>query len=946
MNLKENPPDGIVRCLAAESVEVKDLLLCIATDIDNLGSYNQHWLAVSKDCIFVLSDGQTPKVELRLDIDKVSEFRCHGTIGSGLLQARVDSCFIDILRYSNRLADPFGKVARKLDHYLKGKPIVIYPEDDQDPRRCAACGLMLQFVGDTCPRCVNRGAVLSRMWMLMRPYWMAALAVMGLLVVGICLDLVTPQLTCYLVDQVLPGTKEAAQKFQSDPVVLSSHITMLLEVVAILAVVQVLRMGVNMVNGRLGSRIGTAITGDMRARLVEHLQKLSVAFYDRQQVGSLVGRVAYDTEALHGFVNQLTGGFLFQLLMLIGVGIMMFTINVKLAFYTLIPAPLVIAGSLIFWRYIYPRYYKFWDAGSKQAGMLSGILSGIRVVKAFSQENREVGRFSKASDYLTQSRRNVDYAVNTFNPMMSIVFQFGGWIVWYIGGRDVLGGWMTLGQLMAFFGYLAMFYGPLGTLSQFTNWLTQFATQAHRIFEILDSPVEIIDPIEPKHVRPMKGHLEFKNVSFGYNRHTPVLQDVDLTIAPGEMVGIVGRSGSGKTTLVNLLCRFYDVDEGAVKVDGVDVRTLCLDELRSQIGVVLQEPFLFRGSIWENVTYGKPDASFDTVVAASKAGNCHDFVMRTAHGYDTWLGERGAGLSGGERQRISIARVLLTDPRVLILDEATSSVDAESEAAIQDALAEVIKGRTTIAIAHRLSTLRRATRIVVVDQGRIAEYGTHQELIDQNGIYARLLRIQGQKHTPSIEHLSVEARIAEETEKPSQGGGVLGPLKGHHPRWLTPEIAVIHTGNLGALHVTIRDEAIYGGVFAVRCLPVRFPRQYISLRYLDSEKHEVEVGLIRDLDQWPSQAQDLIGQSLTKRYFLHTITGIHRIEVFSGHLSLDVETDLGPVQFVMRWQGDRAYNYGNGGKLLIDTDENRYLIPDIQKLSESERRLFLRYIYW
>jgi ABC-type multidrug transport system fused ATPase/permease subunit len=624
---------------------------------------------------------------------------------------------------------------------------------------------------------------------------------------------------------------------------------------------------------------------------------------------------------------------------------MMFTLNSKLAIYTLIPTPLVIIGSLIFWRYIYPRYYHFWDASSKQAGMLSGILSGVRVVKAFSQEQREVHRFNTASDNLRDSRRNVDYATNTFNPIMGMIFMLGGWIVWFIGGRDVLNEKMTLGELMAFFGYLAMFYGPLGMLSQFTNWLTQFVTQAHRIFEILDSPVEIMDPVEPEHIEQMKGHIEFDKVSFGYSRHSPVLHNVNLEIKPGEMIGIVGRSGSGKTTLVNLLCRFYDVNEGTVRVDGIDVRDLNLDELRSQIGIVLQEPFLFRGSVWENITYGRPEENFENVIVASKAANCHDFIMHSAHGYDTWVGERGSGLSGGERQRISIARVLLTDPRVLILDEATSNIDAESEAAIQAALAEVVKNRTTIAIAHRLSTLRRADRIIVVDQGCIAETGTHDSLIQQDGIYARLVKIQGQHQLGDIAMLTAEAD-SEYCNSKIRDSAVLPPIGGHHPRWLTPENAVVHLGNLDALHVTVRNEAIYGGVYAIRCMPVHFPKQYISLRYLDSDKHETEVGLIRSLDEWPESAQRLINESLLKRYFIHTIVAINDIQVMNGYLNFNVETDLGPVQFMMRWQGDKAHNYGRNGKMLIDTEENSYLVPDTEKLTESERRLFLRHIYW
>ncbi|MEI7634964.1 MAG: DUF1854 domain-containing protein [bacterium] len=940
--LKQQPPASVAAGLATVNIQPQDILLCADTDIDRAGNYVPQWLVVTKDRVIVFSSGDHSESLFDLQIADATEFRCQSVIGSGLLQVRAGGLYVTVLRYSNRLADRFHKIARKLDRYLRGEPLVVMPGDDIDPRRCPKCDLMLQFMGDVCPRCVDKGAVLARMWTLMKPYRKYAIMMMSLLVMGIGLDLVAPQLTRYLVDDVLPGGGDTARQMQANPITIHTHLGMLFKVVGILAIVQCLRMCVNLVNGRLGSSIGTAITFDMRNRLVQHLQKLSVAYYDKQQVGSLVGRVAYDTEALHGFVLQLTGGFLFQIIMVVGVGVMMLSMNPKLTFYTVLPSPLVVAGSLLFWRYIYPRYYRFWDASSKQAGMLSGTLSGIRVVKAFSQEDHEMERFSKVSNRLLKNRRNVDYSTAAFNPIMALIFQVGGWIVWFIGGRDVLYGDMTLGSLMAYFAYLQMFYGPLGQLPQFTTWLTQFVTQAHRIFEILDTPSEISESAKPVQVPCMSGRIEFDRVSFGYDRHTPILQDLTLDIRAGELIGIVGRSGSGKTTIVNLISRFYDVDEGRVLLDGVDVRDIARDSLRNQVGVVLQEPFLFRGSIWQNITYGKPDATPEEIIRAAKAGNAHDFVMRAAHGYDTWVGERGAGLSGGERQRISIARVLLTDPRILILDEATSSVDAESEASIQAALAEVVKGRTTIAIAHRLSTLRNADRILVVDRGKIVESGAHDELVQNAGLYARLVRIQGQMTQPSVDRLTVETK-----EKGAEVSDEVFPwLRTHHPRWLTPDAAFIHRGNLGALHVTIRDESIYGGIYAVHCMPVHYPSEYISLRFLDNEKRELEVGMLRDMKQWPAESRQLIEDSLELRYFVHHIRAINAIELFNGYLNFVVDTDLGPMQFMLRWQHDRAHDYGEGGKMLLDTDENRYLIRDVRQLPDRERNLFQRYIYW
>ena len=345
------------------------------------------------------------------------------------------------------------------------------------------------------------------------------------------------------------------------------------------------------------------------------------------------------------------------------------------------------------------------------------MLSGIRVVKAFAQEPREFDRFNRSSDYLRRSRVTVEKATASFTAIMALIFSLGGLIVWYVGGRDVLAGTMTLGSLMAFLAYLAMFYAPLATLSQLTTWLTSFMTGCQRVFELLDTPTETNDPSQPEPLTQARGEIRFENVTFGYERHRPVLKEVDFTIRPGEKIGIVGHSGSGKTTLVNLISRFYDVDTGRVLLDGVDIRNLATSDLRRNVGVVLQEPFLFRGTICDNLVYGRPDANPEDAITAARAAQAHDFILRTPLGYDTWLGERGAGLSGGERQRVSIARALLYDPKVLILDEATSSVDTESEKAIQEALRVLSRGRTTLAIAHRLSTLRDSDRILRVRPG-------------------------------------------------------------------------------------------------------------------------------------------------------------------------------------------------------------------------------------
>ena len=733
------------RLLKLVGENVARILCVVYSDMLLSGRYGQGVLIQTEEELISL-DGDI--VRRRLAVENVKGFFCRNLVGNGLLQALIaDKERIELLRYSRTLTDQFEGLIQHFNHDLGldrdkqeehreagGK--ISASGEERKSARCPKCGHPLRHAADPCPYCANKKRIISRLFSYLFRHKRLLIigTVTSLLVVAI--NLAPAVLVRMLIDKAL----------ETEGLTADDRLFRVYIIVAVFLGLIILRMGIQYLRIRTMGQLAAEVVMDLRRDLFHALQRLSLSYYDTMHTGRIMSRVLTDTRNVQSFVVNGLQRMGVNTLTVIGIPVIMLQQHWQLALVALAPIPLAAYLGKVFSNRYKTAFRTLKRRIATLSAAISDVVSGVRVVKSFGQEPREKNRFDEKTASIYDAQMSVAGTRALFDPSVIFIMTFGSIVVWFLGGRwVVLGvGGLTTGMLVQFITYMNQLRNPVQQLIQLTEVFQQSATSAERIFNIMDMPAEVGDSPEAEPLEEVEGRIEFQDVSFKYENSERVLKNVSLELKPGEMLGLVGETGSGKTTLASLVCRFYDPTEGKIFLDGRDLRDITIQSLRSHIGMVLQSTFLFAGTIRENLAYGKPEATAFEIVRAAKAANAHDFIMNLPDGYDSEVGEGGSGLSGGEKQRIAIARAILKDPAILILDEATSAVDTATEQAIQTAMSRLIKGRTTIAIAHRLSTLRNADKLMVLENGEMVEYGNHKELMKNNGRYAELCRIQAQ----------------------------------------------------------------------------------------------------------------------------------------------------------------------------------------------------------